>query len=486
VPCTVTTIVHEALVARVAPDRLTEDAPATAVAPPLQVLVNPFGVATTRPAGRLSVKAIPIRDASAFGLARVNVSEVVPLRPIVTAPKIFVIEGGRVETVSEAFDVLPVPALVEVTCTLLFFTPSVVLCTVTAIVHEAPLARVAPDRLADEAPATAVAVPPQLVVNPLGVATTRPAGRLSVKATPVRDVTEFGLATVKVSDVVWFSSIVAAPNAFVIVGGCSAKTVSDAFEVLPVPTLVELTCTLLFFTPVVVPCTAIAIVQDAPWLSDAPERLAEDAPATAVAVPLQFVVNAFGVATTSPAGRLSVKAMPVWPVTTLGLVIVKVSDVVPFCSTVAAPKTFVIEGGGVMTVSVAFDVLPVPPLVEVTWTLLFLVPTVVACTSSAIVHDALAARVAPDRLADVAKATAVAVPPQVLVRLFGLATRRPAGKLSVKATPVSEASAFGLVIAKVRDVVATWAIVAAPNAFVIDGGGIETLSVAFDVLPVPP
>ena len=122
----------------------------------------------------------------------------------------------------------------EFTWTLLFFTPSVVPCTPTAIVHEAPAARVAPDKLADEAPATAVAVPPQLVVNPFGVATTSPAGKLSVKATPVRDAAAFGLVTVKVSDVVPFCVIVAAPKTFVI-AGASVETVSDAFDVLPVP-----------------------------------------------------------------------------------------------------------------------------------------------------------------------------------------------------------------------------------------------------------
>lgn len=48
-----------------------------------------------------------------------------------------------------------------------------------------------------------------------------------------------------------FNGILAAPNALLIAGG--PTTVIEAFDVLPVPPLVELTVTLLFFTPPVVP-----------------------------------------------------------------------------------------------------------------------------------------------------------------------------------------------------------------------------------------
>ena len=61
--------------------------------------------------------------------------------------------------------------------TLLFFTPEVVPVTLTEIVHEGPGASVAPDKLTEPEPATAVAVPLQVELKPLGVATTRPAGR---------------------------------------------------------------------------------------------------------------------------------------------------------------------------------------------------------------------------------------------------------------------------------------------------------------------
>ena len=100
-------------------------------------------------------------------------------------------------------------------------------------------ASVPPARLAEPAPDTAVAVPPHVLFRLLGVATTNPAGKLSVKAIPVSVTAAFGLVTLKVKEVVPFSGIVAAPNVLVIVGGLT--TVKFAVAVFPVPPLVELT-----------------------------------------------------------------------------------------------------------------------------------------------------------------------------------------------------------------------------------------------------
>src|SRR5580704_12982372 len=146
---------------------------------------------------------------------------------------------GAPTTVMLAFEVFPVPPSADVTCTLLFFTPAVVPCTFSETVQEALAARVLPERLADPAPDAAVAVPPHVLDNPLGVATTNPAGKLSVKAIPVSVTAAFGLVTLNVKEVVPFSGIVAAPNALVIVGGLA--TVKFAVAVLPVPPFVELT-----------------------------------------------------------------------------------------------------------------------------------------------------------------------------------------------------------------------------------------------------
>ncbi len=58
---------------------------------------------------------------------------------------------------------------------------------------------------------------------------------------------------VKVNDVVPFSGMVAAPNALMITGG--PATVTLAFDVLPGPLSVAVTCTLLFCIPTAVPFT---------------------------------------------------------------------------------------------------------------------------------------------------------------------------------------------------------------------------------------
>src|SRR5262249_49316662 len=82
-------------------------------------------------------------------------------------------------------------------------------------------------------------------------------------------------------------------------------------------------------------------------------------------------------------------------------------------------------------------------------------------------------------------AVAVTVPPHAPVRPFGVETTIPAGSVSVTATPVSAVDAFGLVIVNVRLVEPLTGIVAAPNAFTIDGAD-ETVRLAEAVWRVPP
>lgn len=106
-------------------------------------------------------------------------------------------------------------------------------------------------------------------------------------------------------------------------------------------------------------------MQLAPGASDAPERLTLDEPAVAVAVPLHVVLRFDGVATTSPAGKLSVNAIPFSVRFWLLLEMVNVRLVVPFSGMVAAPNCLAILGG-LMTVRLAEDVdcAPVPAAVE--------------------------------------------------------------------------------------------------------------------------
>ena len=157
--------------------------------------------------------------------------------------------------------------------------------------------------------------------------------------------------------------MLAAPNALMMTGG--ATTVMEALEVLPVPPSVEVTWTLLFLTPAVVPVTLTETVQVALAASVPPERLMLPDPATAVAVPPQVLFRPFGVATTRPAGKLSVKAIPV-RLAGFGLLMLNVNEVVPFSGMLAAPKDLVIVGGAAITMMLAEAVPPVPPSVEVT------------------------------------------------------------------------------------------------------------------------
>src|SRR4051794_40089735 len=111
--------------------------------------------------------------------------------------------GVGADTVRLATAALPAPPLVEVTVpVVLRRVPAVVPVTLTTNRQEAPAAIVPPVRLTLLDPAVAVGVLPHEPVSPLGVATTRPAGSVSVNATPVSTVDGLGLVMVKLRVVV--------------------------------------------------------------------------------------------------------------------------------------------------------------------------------------------------------------------------------------------------------------------------------------------
>jgi hypothetical protein len=125
------------------------------------------------------------------------------------------------------------------------------------------------------------------------------------------------------------------------------------------------------------------------------------------------------------------------------------------------------------TAMFAEEVLPVPPLVEATVTLLVQVPTVAPATDTDNVQDAEpAASTPPDRLTTEVPAVAVVEPPQVLIRLGADATTSPAGKLSVNAMPPKDMLEFagGLAMVNVKEVVWPTLIVFAVNTLLIVGG----------------
>jgi hypothetical protein len=181
--------------------------------PPPQEPVSPSGVATANPAGKVSVKPIPVSISGfAAGLATVKVKVVVPPTGIDADPKLLAITGGS-STATVAVAVLPIPML-EVTVTELFLVPTVTPVTFTEKVQLDPAARVAPARLTVEDPAVAVMVPPPHVpVSPFpGDVTLKPDGKVSVKAMLVRLPCAFGFRTVKLRLVVPPNGTEAAPK----------------------------------------------------------------------------------------------------------------------------------------------------------------------------------------------------------------------------------------------------------------------------------
>lgn len=121
-----------------------------------------------------------------------------PVWPRLKVPEcVLVMVGSGARTSIDAVAWLPEPAFVEVIVPVVFtLWPLVVPVTFTEKVQEPPAAMVPPERLTDEA--EVVIVPePQDPVRPFGLATTRPAGRASVNATPARATVEFGLVMVK-------------------------------------------------------------------------------------------------------------------------------------------------------------------------------------------------------------------------------------------------------------------------------------------------
>src|SRR3982751_4360005 len=77
-----------------------------------------------------------------------------------------------------------------------------------------------------------------------------------------------------------------------------------------------------------------------------------------------------------------------------------------------------------------------------------------------------------DRLIAPEPGDAVAVPPQVEIKPLGLATTKPDGRASVKATPVSAAKLFGFVMEKLTVVVPPGRNLLGTNALLMDGGAI--------------
>jgi hypothetical protein len=133
-------------------------------------------------------------------------------------------------TVRLADAVFPAPASLEVTLpVVLLFNPAPVPLTLMENVHEVFAGKLEPDRPILPPPATTVIVPAgQTPLNPLGVATTSPAGRTSVKLMPVSSEMVFGFVTVKVKLVDPPTEMEGAPKEAASEGGVTTKRVAAA------------------------------------------------------------------------------------------------------------------------------------------------------------------------------------------------------------------------------------------------------------------
>lgn len=232
-----TVIVQKLFAATVPPDKLMLLPPAVALTDPLQPFTTPGVLETTRPAGRLSVKATPV-NASPFELLILNVTVVFPPTGIAVGLKVLRILGGAT-TVRLAVDELPVPPSVEVTGPAVFVrTPAAFPVTLTEILHDVFAAMDPPLRLMSLDPAVAVTVPLQVFVTPGVAATTKPVGRASKNATPVSGI-PFEFEIWKLTVVVPPRGIIGEPKVLRIAGG--AATVRLALDEFPVPPSFDVT-----------------------------------------------------------------------------------------------------------------------------------------------------------------------------------------------------------------------------------------------------
>jgi hypothetical protein len=129
------------------------------------------------------------------------------------------------------------------------------------------------------------------------------------------------------------------------VGGV-APTITLAEVAPPVPPSTDVTAPLvLFFAPDVVAVTFTLNVHEPVAASVAPVKLIlPDPPAAVIEPPPQLPVSPVGAETTTPNGNVSVKPTPVRALLALGLVIVKLSDVVPPTGRLAARKDAIVGG----------------------------------------------------------------------------------------------------------------------------------------------
>jgi hypothetical protein len=175
--------VHVPLALSVKPDMLTLPLPAVAVTVP-QGELKPLGVDTTRPAGRLSVKPMPVSEPLRFIFVSLKLSVVDPPKAMDPAPKDVMRLGGE-ETVRVAVAGTAAPLWSEVPVLLLTIEPGAVACIAKLSVQEELGGSVTPVRKSE------VPTLPEFVgmhvMGSIGTSKKRPLGTLMLRPTPVRE-----------------------------------------------------------------------------------------------------------------------------------------------------------------------------------------------------------------------------------------------------------------------------------------------------------
>jgi len=332
-------------------------------------------------------------------------------------------------------------------------------------------------------PLVAVTVPPQVFPRLTGVANDIPAGRVSLTATPVSVEAPFGFVRARVRVTAEENMVEPEENDLVRVGAANPLIEADA--VVPVPDSLEVIAPVTFvLEPEVVTMMLTLTWQDADVAKLTPDK--ERTPLLAVAVPPQVLFRLAGVAKDIPAGNVSLTATPVKATPALGFVIARVIAIGEDSPAELEAKDLVIVGGATPVID-ALAVAPAPDSVAVIVPVVFVfAPADVTITSTLTWQAARLVNDPPDK--DSTPPVAVAVPPQVLLRLAGVAKDIPVGSVSLTATPDS-AEPLGLEMLSVRDVGVFRGVVADPNALVISGGAIvivPTRVAAAGAILVPP
>src|SRR5258706_15216802 len=328
-----------------------------------------------------------------------------------------------------------------------------------------------------------VGTPPQLFTTLGAAAITTPAVSASLKVSPVRAADSAGLVTVKVSVLTWPTPMVVGANALSSEGWlCTVSELAVTLLVMRAgeamlalvlvygpPTTLEVTSTRTWHEATVTFIAAAVTTIELP-----PAAAVTKAGLLARAPPAGQLLCTFGVAATSTlAGRLSVKPMPDCAGLPAPLVIWKVSVEVPPESITVGANALLSEACTTVSVRLVTLLVRTPPTVTLAAALRY--PLAVVLVTSTLTVQVLGPTAAFTPLPPMAKvlppaaAVMVGAPPQLLTTFGVAAITTPAVKASLKVSPVRAADSAGLITVKVRVEVLPTSMVDGANALSSDG-----------------